>query len=113
MSSAMAVTAWQAASAGPVAPPTPTTITVALCTYQGAQYLPQQLHSLLSQQRRPDEIVVFDDASKDGTWEILLTFSSHAATLGVQVAIHSNPTNIGYVANFTQALHAARGELVF
>ena len=110
----MAVPAWQTASEKPgTSPPTPSTITVALCTYQGAQYLPQQLHSLLAQQRRPNEIVVFDDASKDGTWELLQAFASHAATLGVQVPIHSNPTNIGYVANFTQALLAARGDLIF
>ena len=110
----MAVPAWQTASEKPgTSPPTPSTITVALCTYQGAQYLPQQLHSLLVQQRIPNEIVVFDDASKDGTWELLQAFASHAATLGVQVAIHSNPANIGYVANFTKALLAARGELIF
>lgn len=91
----------------------PTTITVVLCTYQGVQYLSPQLQSLLAQQRLPNEILVFDDASNDGTWGILLAFVDEAATLGVQVVIHSNPTNLGYVANFTQALRAARGDLVF
>ena len=107
----MVVTALQTASAEPlVAPPT---ITIALCTYQGAQYLSQQLHSLLAQQRLPNEIVVFDDASKDDTWELLRSFASNAATLNVHVVLHRNPTNIGYVANFTQALLATRGDLIF
>lgn len=86
---------------------------VALCTYQGEQYLPQQLDSLLAQQRLPDEIVAFDDASADGTWDLLLSFADDAAERGIQVHLHRNSSNVGYVANFTQALLATRGELIF
>lgn len=88
-------------------------ISVALCTYRGASYLPQQLDSLLSQQRLPDEIVAFDDASDDGTWEMLRDFVDRASAQGVTVFVYRNPGNLGYVANFTQALMATRGELVF
>jgi len=88
-------------------------ISIALCTYQGAQYLPQQLQSLLAQQRLPDEILVYDDASQDGTWELLLAFVDRAAKQGVPVCLHRNATNVGYVENFTQALRGANGELIF
>ena len=36
------------------------TISVALCTYNGARFLGEQLASLLAQDRRPDELVVCD-----------------------------------------------------
>lgn len=88
-------------------------ISVALCTYNGAEYLSQQLDSLLAQQRLPDEIVVFDDASKDGTWDLAVAFADRASERGIQVSLHRNSVNIGYVANFTQALLATCGELVF
>lgn len=86
---------------------------VALCTYQGEQYLPQQLASLLAQQRLPDEIVAYDDASKDGTWDLLRSFADDATELGIHVHLRRNPSNLGYVANFTQAILATRAELIF
>lgn len=47
------------------------TISVALATYNGSRYLRQQLDSLYAQIRRPDEVVVSDDGSTDGTLDIL------------------------------------------
>ena len=47
------------------------TISVALCTYNGARFLGEQLASLLAQDRRPDELVVCDDRSTDGTVQML------------------------------------------
>ena len=42
-------------------------ISVAMCTYNGAEFLPAQLESILAQSRQPDEIVVCDDGSTDET----------------------------------------------
>ncbi|WP_237071786.1 glycosyltransferase [Mizugakiibacter sediminis] len=91
----------------------PLTISVALCTYNGAAYLDAQLDSLLAQQRRPDEIVVADDGSGDGTRERLRAFRARAAQAGVEVTLIENAANLGYVRNFEQALAAARGALLF
>ncbi|HEX7113373.1 MAG TPA: glycosyltransferase family 2 protein [Mizugakiibacter sp.] len=91
----------------------PLTISVALCTYNGAAYLDAQLDSLLAQQRRPDEIVIADDGSSDGTRERLHAFRAQAAQAGVEVALIENAANLGYVRNFEQALAAARGALLF
>ena len=41
------------------------TLSVALCTYNGERFLPDQLRSLRDQTRPPDEVVVCDDASSD------------------------------------------------
>ena len=47
------------------------TISVALCTYNGAKYLRQQLDSILNQSFQADEIVIVDDSSSDNTLMIL------------------------------------------
>jgi glycosyltransferase involved in cell wall biosynthesis len=43
------------------------TISVIVCAYNEARYLPACLHSLLAQTRPPDEILVVDNASSDDT----------------------------------------------
>lgn len=50
-------------------------ISIALATHNGQQYLEKQLQSLLGQSLPPDEIVVSDDHSTDGTIEILDRYS--------------------------------------
>lgn len=90
-----------------------TSVSVTLCTYQGERYLQAQLDSLLVQSRLPDEIVIFDDASIDATWSLLQDFQRQATARGVRVRAQANATNVGYVANFQQALNAATGDLLF
>ncbi|HEY0244394.1 MAG TPA: glycosyltransferase, partial [Mucilaginibacter sp.] len=48
-------------------------ISIALCTYNGAAYLQQQLETLFTQTYSNIEIVVVDDCSTDNTWAILST----------------------------------------
>lgn len=88
-------------------------VSVALCTYQGGRYLQEQLESLLTQSTLPNEIVAFDDVSKDDTLEQLKTFAGRATERGIKVTVSGNPSNLGYVKNFTQALLAAEGDLIF
>ena len=46
-------------------------VSVALCTYNGAVFLEEQLASMLAQTVLPGEIVVSDDGSTDGTSAIV------------------------------------------
>lgn len=46
-------------------------ISVAMTTYNGEKYLREQLDSLYSQTRIPDEVIVTDDSSSDNTVKIL------------------------------------------
>jgi glycosyltransferase involved in cell wall biosynthesis len=43
------------------------TISVIVCAYNEASYLPACLHSLFAQTRIPDQVIVVDNASTDGT----------------------------------------------
>jgi glycosyltransferase involved in cell wall biosynthesis len=49
-------------------------LSIAMCTYNGTQYLQEQLDSIAAQTRLPDELVVCDDGSSDGTIEMVKVF---------------------------------------
>jgi glycosyltransferase involved in cell wall biosynthesis len=46
------------------------TISVALCTYNGGDFFAPQLVSVTRQSRLPEEIIICDDGSTDGTAEL-------------------------------------------
>jgi glycosyltransferase involved in cell wall biosynthesis len=84
-------------------------ISVALCTFNGARFLQEQLASLLTQTRLPNEVVVCDDGSSDGTMSILEQFARRAS---FPVQIHRNPENLGSNVNFDRAMRLCTGSLI-
>ncbi len=50
-------------------------ISIALCTYNGAKFLPEQLESFLNQIQLPDELIIGDDCSSDQTTKIIEDFT--------------------------------------
>ena len=91
----------------------PLSASCVLCTYNGVRFLEAQWDSLLAQSRLPDEIIVRDDGSDDGTWALLDALSARAEATGVRVRSTRNERNLGYVANFEAALSDASGDLLF
>ncbi|HEV7379220.1 MAG TPA: glycosyltransferase, partial [Dyadobacter sp.] len=85
-------------------------ISVAMCTYNGAKYLPQQLESIANQTIPVGELVVCDDGSTDNTIEVIKSF---AATSSFPIAIHSNIRNLGSTKNFEKCLNLCQGEIIF
>ena len=85
-------------------------ISIAMATHNGAKYLNEQLDSFLTQTRRPDELVVCDDASTDDTVQILFNFKKTAPFV---VHIYRNPAKLGYAGNFGKALELCTGDLIF
>ena len=84
-------------------------ISVALCTYNGAAYLPEQLDSIAAQQRPPDEIVVCDDGSTDGTLQVLRDFAARAP---FSVRLYESEVRLGPTKNFEQAMGLCEGGLI-
>lgn len=84
------------------------TLSVALCTYQGAAHLGEQLASLAAQTRRPDEVVVGDDGSTDDTVDLLEHFAEGAA-FPLRVVHHQR---LGASANFAATIAHCRGDLI-
>ena len=87
----------------------PAKISVAMCTYNGAQYVGEQLESIERQTLPPDELVICDDGSTDSTVEIIREFGLRS-TLTVRLFV--NATNLGVVKNFEQAIASCGGEII-
>ena len=83
---------------------------VALITYNGMKYLPQQLASILAQTRTVAHIVVSDDHSTDGTWEYL---EDWARSSRIRVTLVRNEIQLGLGANFEQAISLVEADVVF
>lgn len=83
-------------------------ISVALCTFNGARYLEQQLESICAQSLYPCELVACDDGSSDRTADILADFALHAP-FPVHVCI--NDERLGVVGNFHKAIRLCCGDL--
>ncbi len=84
-------------------------ISIALCTYNGHQYLPAQLKSIVCQSRLPDELIACDDGSTDGTLALLDDFAHHAP---FSVQIVRNADNLGSTKNFEKAIGLCSGDLI-
>ncbi len=84
-------------------------ISVAVCTYNGEKYLPEQLNSYAAQIRLPDEVVICDDGSTDSTRDILTAFSASAP---FSVKLCFNEENLGYVQNFGKAAGLCTGDII-
>jgi hypothetical protein len=84
-------------------------LSIALATYNGADFLPEQLESYLRQTRPPDELVISDDASVDDTFAICSRFAEDAP---FDVTLSRNETNLGVVANFDKAIRACTGDVI-
>ncbi len=83
------------------------TISVCMATYNGEEFVQEQLRSILEQLGPHDEVVVVDDASTDGT-------AQRVEEIGdARVRLTRAPRNRGYVRTFEHALSSARGRFVF
>jgi len=82
---------------------------VAICTYNGADFLPAQLESIAKQTLPPDEIIVCDDASTDKTRALLESF---ARTSSIPVSLYFSDQNIGSVKNFERAIRLCSGDII-
>jgi hypothetical protein len=84
-------------------------VSVVLCTYRGAPWLPDLLASLSAQELPVDELVVQDDASDDGTVALIEAFARSAP---FAVHLEVNPERVGSTVNFGRALARAEGRFV-
>lgn len=83
---------------------------VALCTFNGQQYLQAQLDSIAAQSVLPDRIVVCDDGSTDGTWALLMAWQARCL---MPVSLHRNTQRQNVTANFAQAIERLDTDLIF
>jgi glycosyltransferase involved in cell wall biosynthesis len=86
------------------------TVSVVMCTYNGIRFLKAQLESIGAQTHRPDELVVCDDGSQDGTLDLLHAFRGQSE---FPVCIfESEGVRLGSTKNFERAIRLSRGDII-
>lgn len=91
-------------------------MSVALCTYDGAAYVREQVTSILAQSRPVTELVIADDGSGDGTPaivdEVLAAHARAHPDAMPRVVRLGGDARLGVAANFQRALLACTGDLI-
>ena len=85
-------------------------ISVVMTTYNGKDFIVPQLESLKNQTRTPDEVLIFDDQSKDATPNLVQNFI-HENNLSWSLVI--NADQLGWRKNFMQGFQKASGDIIF
>ncbi len=83
-------------------------ISVVMTTYNGSAFIREQMDSILGQTLLPSEIVVVDDCSTDGTFEILEDYAKKYPF----VKVCRNDYNLGAHQNFRKAFSLSSCPLV-
>lgn len=83
-------------------------ISVAMATYNGEEFIEKQLESIISQTIPVFELVICDDCSTDSTWSILCQYAKKYSF----IKIYRNETNIGCVRNFEKAIGLCSGDYI-
>lgn len=77
------------------------TVAILLATYNGEEFLKEQLDSILTQTYQNLKVYISDDSSSDATMEIVSHYQKRYPT---KIFYTVNETNIGYVKNFEKLL---------
>ncbi|MBQ7594547.1 MAG: glycosyltransferase [Synergistaceae bacterium] len=89
----------------------PIRVSIAIASYNGEKYILEQLESIRTQTRFPDEVIIADDCSTDGTFELCEKFIAEHELTGWTV--YQNPQNLGICANFRNVLKKCTGDYIF
>lgn len=79
-----------------------------MATYNGHEFLKEQLQSILDQTWSNIEVIICDDASTDGTQEIIIDFAEKDNRL----KYYFNKENAGVNKNFESGILKATGEFI-
>lgn len=83
-------------------------VSVVIATFNGEQFLQQQLDSIINQSYKDLEIIIVDDCSKDNT----ITIINEYAFKDTRIVLIQNETNLGYIKNFEKGCTIAKGEFI-
>lgn len=78
-----------------------------MATYNGEKYIREQIHSILSQLKENDEIIISDDSSTDQTISIIEKFEDS------RIKLFKSNTYRNPIYNLENALNNAKGDFIF
>lgn len=83
-----------------------TRVSVCMATCNGADYIREQLDSILDQLEADDEVIICDDMSTDATCAIIQSYTD------LRIKYFRNSKRLGHVQNFCNAITLASGEYI-
>ena len=83
-------------------------ISVVICSYNRAAYLPKSINSVLSQSFKDFEIIIVDDASSDNTSEVVAEIAKKDA----RVKYFKNEQNLGISKSRNRGVSLSGGEYI-
>lgn len=86
-------------------------ISVVLASFNGSKFILEQLDSILNQTLKPDEVIISDDKSTDGTFELCTAYINEHNLTGWKAI--QNQNNTGVNQNFRNALMMSKGDYIF
>jgi len=90
-----------------LAGPTEQKMSACMAAFNGGAFVEGQLHSILSQLKPEDEVVIVDDGSTDDTLQRVMRIGD------ARVRVLKHLKNAGVVATFEDALRSATGDILF
>lgn len=81
-------------------------VSVCMASYNGERYIREQLHSILDQIGKDDEVIIVDDASTDETVKIIESIADPRIKLVTQ------NNNLGHVKSFESSISLASNEII-
>lgn len=86
----------------------PPLLSIAMTTYNGEDFLVQQIDSILNQTYQNFELIICDDCSTDNTISIIKRYINKHAN----IKLFQNTVQLGSVKNFEQAIRLSKGEYI-
>lgn len=83
-------------------------VSVCMASFNGQAFIEAQINSILPQLNKHDELVISDNSSTDGTWEILQKY--HRKDNRIRLFKNNHP---GVIGNFENAIAESQKELIF
>ena len=86
-------------------------VSVVMTTYNGSEFIIEQLNSILNQTRKPDDVYIFDDNSSDDTVKIISKYmdSNNIENWHLYINNHAK----GWKKNFMDAIYFVNTDLIF
>jgi glycosyltransferase involved in cell wall biosynthesis len=81
-------------------------VSVVLSVYNGEEYLRESINSILSQTQKDFEFLIIDDASLDGSVDVVTSFNDS------RIRLIRNEENLGLVGSLNKGLAEAKGKYI-
>lgn len=87
-------------------------ISVIMAAWNGSRYIKEQMDSIFAQSLQPDEVIISDDCSRDGTVDIINDYVRRKGLDDV-IKLYINEKNVGWKRNFYHAISKSSGDIIF